>query len=68
MRGERAIDPNKELDPRVKEAVLKAAKEGLITCPMARDLAEQLGVDPGVIGEACNHLRIKIQGCALGCF
>lgn len=67
MRGERVVE-NKELDPRVKEAVLKIAAEGRIACPAARELAEQLGVDPSVIGNACNQLRIKIKGCALGCF
>lgn len=66
--GDRVIDPNKELDPRVREAVLKAAIDSRIACPAARELAEQLGVDPGVIGDACNQLRIKIKGCALGCF
>lgn len=58
----------KDIDPRIKEALLKAAPEGKITCPEARKLAETLGVDPKVIGEACNALKIKIKECALGCF
>lgn len=57
-----------ELEPRIREAVLKAAPEGRITCPAARELAEQLGVDPGLIGAACNQLKIKIKACSLGCF
>ena len=57
-----------EMDSRVKEAVLQAAAEGRITCPAARGLADKLGVDPSVIGEACNKLGIRIKGCALGCF
>ncbi len=70
MRGEheKPTESNTELDPRVREAVLKAATEGRITCPVARELADRLGVDPGVIGEACNQLRIKIKSCVLGCF
>ncbi len=70
MRGncEKPTESNIELDPQVREAVLKAATEGRITCPAARELADRLGVDPGVIGDACNQLRIKIKGCALGCF
>jgi hypothetical protein len=70
LRGdhEKSTESNIELDPRVREAVLKAAPEGRITCPAARELADRLGVDPSVIGEACNQLRIKIKGCALGCF
>ncbi len=57
-----------EVDPRIKEALLKAAPEGRITCPEARELADSLGVSPRVIGDACNQLKIKIKGCALGCF
>ncbi|HHW41735.1 MAG TPA: hypothetical protein GXX19_11435 [Syntrophomonadaceae bacterium] len=57
-----------EIDPRIREALLKAAPEGRITCPEARELADSLGVSPRVIGDACNRLKIKIKGCALGCF
>ncbi|MDH7577050.1 MAG: hypothetical protein QHH75_04315 [Bacillota bacterium] len=57
-----------EVEPRIKDALLKAAPEGRITCPAARELADALGVSPRVIGAACNQLRIKIKGCALGCF
>ena len=64
----RAKELGIELDPRVREAVLKAASEGRITCPAARELADHLGVDPGLIGEACNQLGIKIKACVLGCF
>lgn len=56
------------VDPRVKEALLKAASEGKITCPVARGIAKSLGVNPKVIGDACNELKIKLHGCALGCF
>jgi hypothetical protein len=57
-----------EIDPKIKEALLKAAPKGKITCPAARKLADNLGVRPKVIGDACNKLNIKIHGCALGCF
>lgn len=56
------------IEPRIREALLKAAPEGRITCPAARELAASLGVNPRVVGEACNKLKIKIKGCALGCF
>jgi len=70
LRGEcgKPTESNIELDPLVREAVLNAATEGRITCPAARELADRLGVDKGVIGQACNQLRIKIKGCDLGCF
>jgi len=63
-----ASEKGKEIDPRVKDALLKAAPEGKITCPAARKLANTLGVSPRVIGDACNQLDIKIHSCALGCF
>ncbi|MDK2881302.1 MAG: hypothetical protein PWQ99_1077 [Clostridia bacterium] len=56
------------VEPRIREALLKAAPEGRITCPAARELAASLGVEPRVIGDACNRLKIKIKNCALGCF
>lgn len=56
------------VEPRVREAVMKAASEGSITCPQARALADSLGVASRVIGDVCNQLEIKIKGCALGCF
>lgn len=59
---------SREIDPRIRDALLKAAPEGKITCPEARKLADSLGVDPKVIGDTCNRLKIKIRGCALGCF
>jgi hypothetical protein len=70
LRGncEKPTESNIELDPRVREAVLNAAPDGRIACSAARELADSLGVDPGVIGAACNQLRIKINSCALGCF
>lgn len=57
-----------EAEPRIKEALLKAAPEGKITCPVARELAEILGVPPQVVGAVCNQLKIKITDCVLGCF
>jgi hypothetical protein len=70
LRGEcgKPTESNIELDPLVRETVLQAATEGGITCPAARELADRLGVEPGVIGRACNQLGIKIRGCELGCF
>jgi putative N-acetylmannosamine-6-phosphate epimerase len=57
-----------EVDPKLREALLEAAPEGKIACPQAREIAESLGVDPKVVGRACNKLQIKITGCALGLF
>jgi hypothetical protein len=52
----------------VKEEITKTAKEGRLTCNQARALAERLGVDYRVVGDACNELGVKIRVCELGCF
>jgi len=44
------------------------AKEGRITCPEAREIAERLEVVYGAVGKAANELKIKITSCELGCF
>jgi hypothetical protein len=54
--------------PEVEEAVRLAAKDGPLTCHDARELAEKLGVDYQVVGQACNDLGVKIRVCELGCF
>jgi hypothetical protein len=55
-------------DDKIRQAVLKAAKDGRLSCTMARKLAGELQVNPKEIGEVCNELRIKIYACELGCF
>ena len=52
----------------VKREVEQVAKNGALLCHEARALAEKLGVDYGVVGQACNDLKIKIHACELGCF
>ena len=57
------------MDPEeVKEAVVKAASNGVLTCHDARALAEKLGVDYGALGKACNEAGVKVRVCELGCF
>ncbi|MCL6612459.1 MAG: hypothetical protein K6T66_13035 [Peptococcaceae bacterium] len=55
-------------DEKIRQAVLEAAREGKISCTVARKLAEELQVKPKEIGAACNELKIKIHSCELGCF
>ena len=52
----------------VKEAVEKEAKNSVLTCHDARALAERLGVDYGLVGQACNDADVKVRVCELGCF
>jgi hypothetical protein len=48
--------------------VQEKAKDKKINCATALNLANELGVPPKVIGDACNELGIKIHNCQLGCF
>ncbi|MFZ5647725.1 MAG: hypothetical protein ACOY30_08935 [Bacillota bacterium] len=57
-----------QADDKIIQAVLKAAKDGRLSCTAARKLAGELQVSPRIIGEACNQLKIKIHACELGCF
>lgn len=55
-------------EEKIREAILKIAKTGRISCTEARKLARDLQVNPKEIGVACNELKIKIYSCELGCF
>jgi hypothetical protein len=57
-----------EIAPEVLEAVKSTAREGRISCTVARKLAEELKVPVRVVGEAADELKIKIKSCELGCF
>jgi len=54
--------------PEINIAVKNAAKDGKLSCTLARKLADELHVPPKVIGDTCNELKIKIFACELGCF
>ncbi len=55
-----------------KEQLVEKLREmhpdGRITCTEARKLAEELNLDPGDVGQACNEAKIKLYACELGCF
>jgi hypothetical protein len=53
---------------KIKEEVIKIAKDGELSCPQAFGLAKSKGFDLKEIGQVCNELNIKIVGCQLGCF
>lgn len=57
-----------EIKQEVLDAVKKAAKDGRLTCTEARKLAEVFKVEPGIVGEAADELKIRIKSCELGCF
>jgi molybdopterin-guanine dinucleotide biosynthesis protein len=55
-----------------QKSIEKALKEksvaGRISCPLARKIAEELGISYKEVGETANALKIKIKNCELGCF
>ena len=53
---------------RVEQEVKNVAREGRLSCAQAFAIADKLGVDPKTVGDAANHLKIKIAACRLGCF
>jgi LAO/AO transport system kinase len=57
-----------EIRKELKEALLKVAKAGRITCTEARRLAEKKNVSYREIGKTADELNIKITNCELGCF
>lgn len=52
----------------VEEEVKKRAIEGKLPCPIARIIAENLGVSYETVGKAADKLNVKITNCPLGCF
>ncbi len=55
-----------------EEEIIQHLKEksrgARIACEEARKIAEDLGVSYKEVGRAADSLKIKITGCALGCF
>jgi len=56
---------NKE---QLQKELTRLSPDGKISCTVARKVADDLGVSPQKVGEACNELKIKICACELGCF
>jgi len=57
------------IDQRKLEEIIKSkAKNGKISCADALRIAKENEVDPKLVGEILNKLKIKIINCQLGCF
>lgn len=52
----------------IKELLEERSVEGRISCPLARAIAEELGVPYKEVGDAADAMGIKIKNCELGCF
>lgn len=53
---------------KIKEEIRKRSKNNRLPCPVARKIAQELGVPYKEIGNAADELKVKITGCELGCF
>jgi len=53
-----------ELEEKIKASLV----DGRLPCPVAFQIAKELKVSPGEIGEVANKLSIKVSNCQLGCF
>ncbi len=51
-----------------EKALQEKAVEGRVPCRTALGIAESLKVNPRLVGEAADRLKIKIEHCQLGCF
>jgi hypothetical protein len=55
-----------------KDIIIRKIKElapqGKISCTDAHLIAKTFEVEPEVVGELCNQLKIKVCACELGCF
>jgi len=59
---------NIELDPAVKEEVLKRSKEGKLSCAVAFEIVKKLGVTAGEVGKTGDLLNLRLMKCQLGLF
>jgi len=52
----------------VRNALTEISRDGRVTCPEALMLAGRLDINPRLVREAADELKLKIAGCQLGCF
>ncbi len=55
-------------DEKIKEKIQEVSNEGKITCTAAHEVAKELDVPIGKVGQLINQLELKIIACELGCF
>jgi len=67
VQTDKIIEPM-EVPEHIAKAVMEAAPDKKITCPKARNLADELGVSYDYIGKVFDQLEVHIHACPLGCF
>jgi hypothetical protein len=66
----KVLDPRwtGQVTPELTDAVQAHARDGRITCPVLRKLAEEAGVPYKVAGAAADLAGVRVHNCDLGCF
>jgi len=59
---------NFKMDEKIAEEIKKKAVNGRLPCPVARRIAQKLGVSYSEVGKTADELSVKISDCELGCF
>ncbi len=57
-----------EKDVLIKEHLLRAAKDGRVSCAGALAIARELAVPAHDVGRVADAINIRIAKCQLGCF
>lgn len=59
---------DRELDPKIAEAIRQKTVDGKITCAAAHKIAGKLNVSPADVGVAIDLLEMRLKKCQLGLF
>ena len=57
-----------EINPSIKEAVLKRSKEGELPCAVAFEITKELAVAAAEVGKTVDLLNYRLVKCQLGLF
>lgn len=60
--------PEARPDPALVEAIQEVEDEGCVSCAVAHDLAEELGVTPAAVGRTLDLMEYRIVKCQMGIF
>lgn len=56
------------MDEALRQAMFEQVEEGRLSCARAHAIAQRLGIDPWLVGQAANEAGIRISHCLLGLF
>jgi len=56
------------MNDKIAEEIKKKTVDGRLPCPVAREIAQKLGVPYREVGKTADELSVRISDCELGCF